>query len=756
MGQGIAMPAALAALGGSLLAWWAGGQGGTWLLPLVLMMAGLSVGVWRPRALVWLLLGGSVAFSIQQEWVRRLPVGLSGQDIAVHAKVTAVQQQSGVQRLRLSIERCTAPAHLPRCDQLNSVRVSAYDHEHEYVVGERWQMTLRLRPPYGFINPNTFDYEQWLWREGIHATGYIRPDPAPQQLTHASPRLRQLASDFLAQLPLEARTQRWLAALTLGDSEQLNQDDWALLNATGTTHLVVISGLHVGLVASFVLLLGRYAARVVSPTNWRLRTWPWWLAGAAAVGYAVLAGLAPPAMRAMIMTLLGLWVLSGRHAPGPWQAWWLALALVLIVDPLALWRPGLWLSFMAVGWLIIIWQGRSRPRGVKGWCWALLRSQLLLAPLMAAAVLFAFGRVAPTAPLINLVAVPWVSSVMVPTALLGWLLSPLPFVGLVPWWVFEQALAVFHQLLVVAVEAAPLWQPPAHLAYPLAGSLVLLSLCWGLPAVPRWLRVGAAVLLVTIPWWPREQAIPPGQLHVTVYDVGQGQLIELRSANFRLLYDTGPRFRSGFMPLQSLWPPGQDFDQVMVSHADTDHAGGVDALLADHQVAQWWAPAGESLSIPSQRCEQGQRWQRDGITYRILWPPSGENTLSSNDRSCVLAVYAGEHSLLITGDVGRQVERQLLPQLNGNVSVLVAGHHGSGTSSGVQFVRETQPHHVVFSAGRDNAFRHPADDVVRRFRQQHSCLWNTAQDGALKFTLIPQQPVTFQPLRALAGGHKRC
>ncbi|MEC9295637.1 MAG: MBL fold metallo-hydrolase, partial [Pseudomonadota bacterium] len=200
----------------------------------------------------------------------------------------------------------------------------------------------------------------------------------------------------------------------------------------------------------------------------------------------------------------------------------------------------------------------------------------------------------------------------------------------------------------------------------------------------------------------------------------------------------------------------QDFDQVMVSHADTDHAGGVDALLADHQVAQWWAPAGESLSIPSQRCEQGQRWQRDGITYRILWPPSGENTLSSNDRSCVLAVYAGEHSLLITGDVGRQVERQLLPQLNGNVSVLVAGHHGSGTSSGVQFVRETQPHHVVFSAGRDNAFRHPADDVVRRFRQQHSCLWNTAQDGALKFTLIPQQPVTFQPLRALAGGHKRC
>ncbi|WP_404374761.1 DNA internalization-related competence protein ComEC/Rec2 [Vreelandella aquamarina] len=749
------MPAALAALGGGLLAWCAGGQEGVWLLPMVLMVVGIIVGLWQPKGLVWLLIGGAVAFSVQQEWKHRLPAGLSGQDIEVHARVVDVQNHHDTKRLRLTIERCKAPAHLPHCEQLNSVRVSAYD-QNAYMVGERWQMTLRLRPPYGFINPNTFNFEQWLWREGIHATGYIRSDPAPQRLSHASPQLRQRAFDFLAQQPLEPRTQRWLAALTLGDSEQLTQDDWALLNATGTTHLVVISGLHVGLVASFVLLLGRWAARLMSPTNWRLRTWPWWLAGAAAVGYAALAGLAPPAMRAMMMTLLGLWVLSGRHAPGPWQAWWLALALVLVVDPLALWRPGLWLSFLAVGWLIIIWQGRARPRGAKGWCWALLRSQLLLAPLMAAAVLFAFGRVAPAAPLINLLAVPWVSSVMVPTALLGWLLSPLPGVRLVPWWVFEQALAVFHQLLWVAVGAAPLWQPPAHLAYPLAGSLVLLSLCWGLPAVPRWLRVGAVALVVTIPWWPKEQAIPDGQLQVTVYDVGQGQLIELRSANFRLLYDTGPRFRSGFMPLQSLWPPGQYVDQVMVSHADADHAGGVDALLADHRVNQWWAPEGESLPVSSHSCEQGQRWQQDGVAYRILWPPSGRNDLSSNDRSCVLEVRVGEHSLLITGDVGRQVERRLLPQLDGPVSVLVAGHHGSTTSSGVQFVRGTQPKHVVFSAGRGNAFRHPADEVVRRFRQQQSCLWSTAHDGALEFSLKPQQPITFRPLRALAGGHKRC
>ena len=287
MGRGVAIPAALAALVGGLVVGFTGAQSGTWLLPLALSVGGLLSLASRPSALPWLLIAGVVALSVQQEWSRRLPVGLSGQDLEVDAKVVDVQAQPGAQRLRLHIERCTAPAHVPNCERLGSVRVSAYGHT--FQAGERWRMILRLRPPFGFLNPHAFDYEQWLWREGIHATGYVRTDPAPQKLAAAAPRLRPWASAWLAQRPLAPRTQRWLAALTLGDSEQLTQEDWALLNATGTTHLVVISGLHVGLVASFVLLLGRYSARLSSPTHWRLRTWPWWLAGAAAVAYAGLA-----------------------------------------------------------------------------------------------------------------------------------------------------------------------------------------------------------------------------------------------------------------------------------------------------------------------------------------------------------------------------------------------------------------------------------------------------------------------------------
>lgn len=204
-----------------------------------------------------------------------------------------------------------------------------------------------------------------------------------------------------------------------------------------------------------------------------------------------------------------------------------------------------------------------------------------------------------------------------------------------------------------------------------------------------------------------------------VFDVGQGQLVELKSGRDRMLYDTGPRFRSGFMPLDTLWSPGQRFDRVLVSHADNDHAGGVAALIEHHSVARWLAPQGERIEGPQiTPCHRGQQWRQGSVFYEILWPPEGNSARSANDRYCVISVRVGEHTLLITGDVGTEVERRLLADIDGPLSVLIAGHHGSHTSSGVQFVRQTSPRHVTFSAGRDNPFGHPADSVVSRFRRR--------------------------------------
>jgi competence protein ComEC len=682
-----------------------------------------------------------------------LPAGLTREDLAVKARVLSKSEEPQLTRLTVAVEECAplASRRLP-CDSLRRLRLSLYSPP-EIHVGERWAFTLRLRPPTGFANPGTFDYRAWLWREGIQATGYVRSEPPPQRLEPAGFSLKRRALAHLDDQPLDTRSARWLAALTLGASERLQQADWELLNASGTTHLMVISGLHVGLVAAFALLLARGVARLVSPGSWRLAVWPWWLAGMAASGYAILAGLEPPAMRAMVMTLTGLWIASGRHAPGPWQGWWLALALVLLVDPSSAWRPGLWLSFVAVALLILIWQGRTRPRGWRGWLWALVRTQLLLAPLMAAAVLLAFERMAPAAPLVNLVAVPLVSSLLVPLGLLGWLLVWLPPLSWPCWWLFARLSDLLVGLLELAVAWLPLWLPEPAQVTPLALALGLVALLWALPGLARSMRLSASLLLLLVPLTLAPMAPGEGQLRARVHDVGQGQLVELRTAGYRLLYDTGPRFGSGFMPLDTLWPPGQRFDDVIVSHDDIDHAGGIAALVEKHEVGRFLAPAQATLEIPHGPCVAGDAWRRDGVEFRFLWPPPRADTLSRNDRSCVLQASVGEQRLLITGDVGREVERAFLLEAGAPVTVLVAGHHGSRTSSGPQLVQWLEPRHVLFSAGRDNPFAHPHDEVVRRFRRGGACLWTTAHDGALTLWLGGARRLRIDSERPLPGRH---
>ncbi|SFU90264.1 DNA internalization-related competence protein ComEC/Rec2 [Halomonas korlensis] len=737
MRLGLAIPLAIAALAGAGL----GHLAPPGLLEALAVAMLVAVASGRPVHMIAVGVVGGVAIALLLAKGAELADGLAGEDLAMQGQVLSVsREQAPLTRLTLSVEACEPLADTrPSCERLRRVRLSAYDAP-PIERGERWAFTVRLRPPSGFANPHAFDYRAWLWREGIQATGYVRREPAAQRLEAADVSLRQSALDHLDAQELSPRSARWLAALTLGASERLVQEDWDLLNASGTTHLMVISGLHVGLMATFALLIGRGAARLITPGRWGLAVWPWWFAAASALGYAWLAGLEPPALRALVMTLVGLWVASGRHSPGPWQAWWLALALVLLIDPLSVWRPGLWLSFGAVSLLILIWQGRAKPRGVSGWLWALLRTQVMLAPLMAAAVLLSSERLAPAAPLVNLVAVPLVSSLMVPLGLLGWLFAWAPPLADACWWLFAWLTEALAWGLEQAVAWLPLWLPEPSQVVPLALALGGISLLWALPGVGQQLRLAGSILLPLLPLTAVPEAIEPGQVRVRVHDVGQGQLIELRTTGYRALVDTGPRFTSGFAPLDTLWAGRQRFDEVIVSHDDLDHAGGVASLVESHHVERFRSPIADTFGTPSLACRAGDAWQRDGVTFRMLWPPENHRELSSNDRSCVLEVSVGTHRLLITGDVSRAVERALLLETRTPVTVLVVGHHGSHSSSGPQFVQTLAPRHAVFSAGRDNTFGHPAGEVVRRFRRADSCLWNTAQDGALTLWLGKDAP----------------
>nr|WP_286009656.1 DNA internalization-related competence protein ComEC/Rec2 [Salinicola sp. S1-1-2] len=724
------MPLALAALAGALVgdlpAW---PPLPVWLpaLPLLLALA-CRRGIWPMLLMALFLHGVQGSGEVRHS---RLPAAMAGQDFVLTGRLSQVDAEAHRTRFRLSVARCHALEPAGRCPPLSSVRLSWYGAP-MLAAGERWQLTARLREPLGFANPDTFDYGAWLRREHIDALGYVRGDDAAR-LSHASFSLRRAALERLDDVSLTPLAHRWLAALTLGADDRLSDADWELFNATGTTHLMVISGLHVGLVATLVLWLLRIAARGWQPHAWRMQVWPWWGAGMAAFAYAGLAGFEPPAMRAAIMASIGLWAASGRHAPGWWQAWWLALAAVSATDPLAPWRPGVWLSFTAVAVLILAWSGRRVPHGVKGWLLALLRSQWLLAPIMAAAVLLAFDRFVPLAPLVNLIAVPLVSSVMVPLAFVGWLAVAWPPLAVWLWWPFERVAHLLSLGLAQAGEAMPVWSLQAWWQEPVAAALLLWGLIWLLPGLTwRWRAAASGLLLVSVGLL-QPPALAPDEMTVTVYDVGQGQLVEIDTAQRQVLVDTGPRFSSGFMPASLLWPPGRHFDDVIVTHGDVDHAGGVAALRRQHEVAHWWAPRGNELGLPSRPCEAGLVWQDGATTWRFLSPPANAVALDRNDRSCVLLISSGRHRVLITGDASAARERAFVAALGkARLDLLVAGHHGSATSSSPALVAAARPRDVIFSSGRDNAFGHPAAEVVERFEAAGSRLWNTAYDGAVR------------------------
>lgn len=733
---GWAMPLALAALAGS----WAGYASSRVTLGIeILALLGLAMALWRRAP--WLALSLMVtlhcAHSVTSQREGILPAPLAKHDFRLEGRIERLELDARRARFRFRLDACRARSAADSCPSASLVRLSWYQPP-TLRNGERWTLTARLRQPMGFANPHTFDYDAWLWREGIQAQGYIRDPASAARLASAPFSLRRAALDQLESVSLSPRAKRWLAALTLGDGDRLTDEDWDLFNATGTTHLMVISGLHIGLIATLMLVLLRRIACWAGPGSWRMATWPWWGAGLAAFGYAALAGFGPPAMRATIMACVGLWAASGRHAPGWWQAWWLALALVIVVDPLAPWRPGVWLSFLAVAVLILAWSGRPRPFGWRGWCWALLRTQWLLAPLMAAAVLIDFGRLSPLAPLINLVAVPLVGSVMVPVGFVGWLASPWPTLAAWAWWPFEQLTHLLAASLALAADGVPPWTPDSWWRWPVASALTLWGLIWLLPGVERSTRIVACLLLGGLALVLHPPRLGEHTLKVTVYDVGQGQLVELRTRYRRVLVDTGPRFSSGFMPAALLWPPRQHFDDVVVTHSDIDHAGGVPELQQHHLVGRWWAPQGNALGLPSHHCVAGTRWHDPNATWRFLSPPRGAQALDRNDRSCVLLVTLGTHRVLITGDASATRERGFVGALGAlPVDLLVAGHHGSATSSSQALVKAARPLDVVFSSGRGNPFGHPAAQVVQRFIDAGSRVWNTAFDGAVQVTLGP-------------------
>lgn len=613
------------------------------------------------------------------------------------------------------------------------LRLSWFDHDEALLPGQCWKLQVKLRGPRGLVNPGGFDFERHAVAQGIAATGYVS-GPAVACGEHAS--LHALRASIAADADryLEPGTVRAvLKALAIGDTRELSDADWDLFRATGTTHLIAISGLHVGLAAGMgallfwlvYQLLPGLALRVPRPLAMALG------ALLAAAGYSALAGFALPTQRTLVSLAAALSASLLRRDLGWWQRYALALIALLAFDPLAVLTPGFWLSFGAVAWLIYAFSGAWRS---LHWGRAAVLSQLGLSLALLPLTLVFFQEASVSSPLVNLLAVPWITLVIVPLLLLA-LVMPVALLQSALWSFAAWLLAPLIELMrwVHAADVGRLLWPQPD---PLAVLLATLGLLWLL--APRGIPMRALGLLLLFPLlWPRSPALPDEAYEVVLLDVGQGQAILVRTATHALLIDTGPGFPDGGdlsdrVVLPSLLNRGVTrLDGIVVSHGDLDHAGGHASLRRRLPETQVWS--GETDRVPgASACQAGQGWTWDGVDFAVLHPPEHFPSLG-NESSCVLRISSRHGSVLIPGDIGEVIESRLVREQAAalDVDVLVAGHHGSRSSSSDAWLAAVSPDWVVYSVGYLNRFGFPAAEVRARVAAHGAQQADTAQSGAL-------------------------
>ncbi|WP_309679548.1 DNA internalization-related competence protein ComEC/Rec2 [Polaromonas sp.] len=725
---------------------------------------------------------------------------LEGRDIAVTGTVLALPQRSeDAVRFRLQLDSARIngqPVSLPPQILLGwyagfgareaKAALTGSDDPAEFSpeqqrqpqnlrAGERWQMTVRLKAPHGNSNPHGFDYELWLWEQGIQATGYVRAGPhdePPSKLSsswaHPVERARQSVREAVFARIDNRQLAGVIAALVVGDQNAIERADWDVFRATGVAHLMSISGLHITMFAWVAsLLIGGLWQRSVRLTPRLCLAVPAVSAGAwggllLAALYALFSGWGVPAQRTIwMLATVVLLRQSGRQ--WPWQqTWLLAMAVVVALDPWALLQAGFWLSFVAVGVLFAtdsgadggrsVWAGAQfdQKNGAPGRFWPswlarplaglarAAREQWVVTLALTPLSLLLFNQVSLVGLLANAVAIPWVTLLVTPLAMLGVLHAPLWdaaawTVGLLA--AYLQWLARWP-LASISVAAAPLWCAVAGV---LGGALLALRLPW------HWRLLGLPLLLPVLLWQPAR--MEAGQFELLAADIGQGNAVLVRTAGHTLLYDTGPRFSresdAGHRVLVPLLRAlGERLDMLMLSHRDSDHIGGAPAVLAMQPQAALVSSIEDGHELQalrkSTRCVAGQRWVWDGVSFEVLHPEAGDyDTVNkSNAMSCVLRVSNGRQTALLVGDIEAPQELRLAGSANPatlaglKADFLLVPHHGSKTSSSAQFLDAVQPRLALAQMGYRNRFGHPVESVVARYRERGIRLVRSSQCGA--------------------------
>lgn len=660
--------------------------------------------------------------------------------------------------------------------------------------GQIWRAALIFRQPRGALNPHGFDYEAHLFSRNIRAIGRVRGKPvllreAPfssmqVMVSGARQYLRHSMREHVGEMTFGAV----LIALAIGDQDSVKAEHWEIFNKTGITHLVSISGSHVTMLAAFgglsMLWLwkrlrwrGRAAAERIPAKV---------VAGIAALCiawvYCLLAGWGVPARRTFFMLLVSGLVMWIRLPISASSVLCLAAAVVTVIDP---WSPvatGFWLSFGAVAVLFYVGSQshvvREDAMTLSQRCWKMMkesaRLQWIITLAMLPALAYLFQQVSVTSPIANAIAIPVITFIVTPLALLMALVALIPGLEIVAAWIAWFAhLALDWTMVPVAwlafvpgasltVAAMPVW----CLLLSLAG------IVWALqpPGVPeRW--VGWTLLFPALTWQP--QALSLGAWQLTALDVGQGGAIIVRTQRHTLLFDVGPRLGVSDAGQRVIVPVLRamgikHIDTLVISHPDVDHAGGLPGLLREISVSSAYSsfdlehflnhsqhvlklPA--PIARPHERllCKAGLSWEWDGVIFTFLHPAvtitpeeglinnkQSKKKIKTNAQSCVLHIQGKYHSALLPGDIGIKEENEILGRHVSRIApervradVVLVAHHGSTSSSSERFIAQLGALHAIAQVGYLNRFSHPAPEIELRWKFRQTSFWRTDRVGAV-------------------------
>ncbi len=688
---------------------------------------------------IWMVIGFLwTAYHIEQRLQLYFDPELAGQDLWVAGWVDSFPNHApGQVKFSLRLAPAERPTGVPR-----RLRLTWYEPPIELEAGIALRLKVRLKEPRGLSNPGGFDYERWLFLEGYRATGYVREGDRQRDASIGPARWwlakrADLARRITAATP-GTDAPVLLTALALGERSGFEERHWEGLRRTGTSHLMAISGLHIGLVAAlsfFVLrriwirlpgVLAHYDLQSAALVSF-----------ACAALYAAAAGFAIPTQRALLMLSVAYLAVLTRRFVSMTAGLSTALLFVLFWDPLTIISPSFWLSFVAVG---LLWQlGQSRTglaQNSKFRKSAIIQWGICLG-LTPVVVLF-FGEVSLVAPVVNFVTIPIFTLVLVPLTLLATLTLSVDFLG--PYLMYGAGLLA--QSVWWALEFIAGWSWSATIL-PQADRwqfvLAVIGVIFALPIHPlpgRYLSAFAILPLLVV----QTDGPKPGVAVATVLDVGHGLAVIIETRNHVLLYDAGPRYRSGFdsgseIVLPALRAKGRTrLDTIVISHADTDHSGGAGAVIEAFPRARLVVGPDVRLTHAS-ACRAGQSWVWDGVEFSFLHPPVRYTPLG-NDSSCVLRVATRAGALVITGDIESRGERTLLSQVPWlQADVVIVPHHGSATSSTPALVDAMNARYAVVSTAYANQWGFPRPEVRARWEASGAKMVTTGANGAITIAL---------------------